>query len=405
MKFASTILFGAAVAQDNERVAQPGDGDKRITNGRCNKRDECFGNNGHSIYRGDCYCDMLCVTVYNDCCQDMKYQCFQGDEICVSKYEGTPDSGCFTQSETWYPGQAVTCSMDNEDCLEVDCDSSSISAHLRHDLFHTNLEDANSIMDQFVSGDRTLYVNGKKADYNAPCGFTVDSDGVRLNWDYEACDVKPTMTTSDQCKGDNDNAVKYTLHVFSEGNSGDEDDTIEFYVDSTIDASCTYCANFLVDADGFYVNQEDMVGSGGAMGDLSGLFDCKFYADRARRNEIKDHNIVNMGEQLYGAAHSKGNGGYGLHYKLVNVKFSDTVGDGELDVIKGSRGNKLVDAKTQKTAPVGERIKFRFMSFGFEDHTDQNFMDAQCKLKVYVDNPLERTLDPAEEGFGNDDYE
>merc|ERR1712243_626 len=75
-------------------------------------------------------------------------------------------------------------------------------------------------------------------------------------------------------------------------------------------------------------------------------------------------------------------GGYGLSYRLVNVKFSDTVGSGELDVIKGSRGNKLVDAKTQKTAAVGDRIKFRFMSFGFEDNTDQNFMDAKCKLCV-----------------------
>ena len=113
-----------------------------------------------------------------------------------------------------------------------------------------------------------------------------------------------------------------------------------------------------------------------------------------------------MGEQLYGAATSKASGGYGLSYRLVNVKFQDTVGDGELDVIKGSRGNKLVDAKTQKTAAVGDRIKFRFMSFGFEDNTDQNFMDAKCKLKVYVADPLVREIEgPCEDPqFCDDDY-
>jgi len=400
MKFASTILFGIACAQE-ERVSN--DQQKAITKGRCNKRSECFGQNGNSIFQGDCYCDMLCLT-YNDCCQDMKYQCFHGDEICVSKYDGTAESGCYTQSETWYAGTPVSCSMDNAACMDVTCDASSIKTHLRADLFHTNLEDGRSFMEQLQSGDRKLFVNGVERAEGGPCGFTVDASGVNLDWDYEACEVSPSMTTSDSCNGGE--AVQYSLHVHSPGNSGDNDDVIEFYVDSTVDATCKYCSNFFVDADGFYVNQEDMVASGSGMGDLKDLFDCKFYSDRARRNEILEHNIVNMGEQLYGAATSKASGGYGLSYRLVNVKFEDTVGNGELDVIKGSRGNKLVDAKTQKTADVGDRIKFRFMSFGFEDNTDQNFMDAKCKLKVYVADPLVREIEgPCEDPqFCDDDY-
>jgi len=400
MKFASTILFGAAVAQDAARVENKEQ--KAITKGRCNKRDECFGNNGNSIFRGDCYCDMLCLS-YNDCCQDMKYQCFHGDEICVSKFDGTPESGCYTQSATWYEGTPVTCSMDNEACMDVTCDANSIKTSLRADLFHTNLEDGRSFMEQLQTGDRKLFVNGVERAEGGPCGFTVDANGVNLDWDYEACDVKPSMTTSDNCNGGD--AVQYTLHVHSPGNSGDNSDVIEFYVDSTVDASCKYCSNFFVDADGFYVNQEDMYAMGMGMGDLSNNFDCKFYEDRARRNEIKEHNIVNMGEQLYGAANSKGKGGYGLSFRLVNVKFSDTVGSGELDVIKGSRGNKLVDAKTQKTAAVGDRVKFRFMSFGFEDNTDQNFMDAKCKIKLFVDDGLVRELETCDDpNFCDDDY-
>merc|ERR1719153_1471674 len=127
--------------------------------------------------------------------------------------------------------------MDNAACMDVTCDASSIKTHLRADLFHTNLEDGRSFMEQLQTGDRKFFVNGVERAEGGPCGFTVD-------------------------------------------------------------------------ADGFYVNQEDMVASGSGMGDLKDLFDCKFYSDRARRNEILEHNIVNMGEQLYGAATSKASGGY-----------------------------------------------------------------------------------------------
>jgi len=413
LKSCVLLLTSSAFGAERQQIS---DQQKAATTGKCNNPGNCYlGGQDNDTLQGDCYCDEACHG-FNDCCKDMEYQCYHGNDICVSEFDGTPESGCYVQSNTWYPGVDVTCAMENDACLSVDCSANSIRAFLRKDLFHTNLHNADSFMDQLKAGTRALYVNNVQVAHGGPCGFSADENGITLDFDYKACDVKPTMKTdSDNCNGKD--AVVYSLLVSSPGNDFDGDDVVEFYVDSDVDASCEYCANFMVEADGFYVNQEDMMASGEGMGKMKDLFDCSFYTDRKRRNQIMGHNIVNMGEQLYGVVTSKGgNGGYGLSYKLKTLTLSDPVTGESFDVIKKTKGAKVLNTKTQKTAAVSENIKFRFMSFGFEDKTDQNEMAATCEIELFIEEDnvvgLGRSLHPSfmlqgqdDERYGDDEYQ
>merc|ERR1712157_648425 len=211
---------------------------------------------------GDCWCDEAC-NYYNDCCDDIAYQCYNGkDDLC-------PSTTCYTQSPSvWTPGAEVTCEMTNADCLAVSCSASGIDA-------------------------------------------TFNADGVNINWNYAACGVQPSMNADEQ--------IEYSVSCSSPGNAPGYE-TIEFYVDTSVSASCTYNPYVNVDADGFWVNQEDVDAAGEASGSLKECFDCNFYADAARENKIGSDNIVNMGENIYGSVNAKC-AGNGLLYKLSKVKF------------------------------------------------------------------------------------
>merc|ERR1711918_153101 len=88
-----------------------------------------------------------------------------------------------------------------------------------------------------------------------------------------------------------------------------------------IDASCKYDPEVKVDAK-FWVNQEDVFMDIAEEGKLDELFSCKFFEDATRKNEIKSHNIVNMGEMLYGEVDSD-TVLFGLGYELTGVVVSD----------------------------------------------------------------------------------
>ena len=60
----------------------------------------------------------------------------------------------------------------------------------------------------------------------------------------------------------------------------------------------------VIDAEGFIVNQEDVNAVADAMGKFDDTFDCKFYEDENRQNQILSNNIVNMGEMIYGQVES-----------------------------------------------------------------------------------------------------
>merc|ERR1712228_1106822 len=113
-----------------------------------------------------------------------------------------------------------------------------------------------------------------------------------------------------------------------------------------------------------------------------------------------EHNIVNMGERIYGRVRSKNSSGYGLIYKLQRVTFIDA--SGKLDpaprfhVVGGGSGggSNIVKAAVQKSKYVpkkpywrslGKNMKFSFLSFGFENLSEQNEVDIKCRIKIDID--------------------
>merc|ERR1712154_652707 len=171
---------------------------------------------------------------------------------------------------------------------------SGIDATFSADLFHTNLENGDSFMDQLSAGHRSISCNGMELSEGGQCGYTVNADGVNVNWNYAACGVSPSMNANEM--------IEYSVSCSSPGNAPGYE-TIEFYVDTSVSATCEYDPFVNVDADG------------DASGSLKGCFDCNFYADADRNNLIGADNIVNMGENIYGEVNAKCEGN-GLLYKL-----------------------------------------------------------------------------------------
>ena len=318
-------------------------------------------------------------------------------DICPSKYDGTPGSGCYTQTPSvWTANTSVECSMDNNDCLTTTCDAGSIDAFFREDLFHVNSYHTGSFMDQLVAGIRVL----KRVDTGAvlgneatgvTCGYQIVNGGIRINWDYTACNVTPTIISG---------KIAYGVKIQALGNDADPDPMIEFYVDLSAEATCLYDPDVDIEAS-FWVNQEDVDAKVSKFASLKENFDCAFFEDKKGKNRIMPHNIVNMGERIHGRLRSKGNAGHGLIYKLQRVTFTDasgkTVPPASFKVIGGGKGNKLVDAKVQKSKhipnqkywrPMGEKMKFSFLSFGFENLDDQNEVDVKCHVKIDIDPNL-----------------
>merc|ERR1712131_49553 len=107
-------------------------------------------------------------------------------------------------------------------------------------------------------------------------------------------------------------------------------------------------------------------------------------------NKIGSDNIVNMGENIYGSVNAKC-AGNGLLYKLSKVKFCDVSGGtGQcLDVIRGGHGKDIVNAAVSKPKKNDFSVnqKFRFLSFGFEDLSNQNEVEAACTLTIHNPAP------------------
>merc|ERR1712176_142286 len=301
---------------------------------------------------------------------------FVVDWKCHEDWDICPSNTYYTQSEGWTPGKDVSCAMTNSDCLNVSCSSGSIKANFRADLFHTNLENEGSFMEQLESGHREMWYNGNKLDLNDPCGYTLTADGVQIDWSYELCNVTPTMNANEE--------IVYSVSLSSPGNAPGYD-TIEFYVDTGVQASCTYDSKVTVNADGFWVNQEDVEAAGNAMGKLGDTFACKFYSDQALNNQILKNNIVNMGEMIYGQVTSEKLAG--LSYELVGVTVSNANNlDMSFPVIDGGVPNPDLKASSEGSASTGKSVAFSYLSFGFESETgtNQNELEIECAVDLFV---------------------
>merc|ERR1711935_1119780 len=304
---------------------------------------------------------------------------FSSSDICPSKYDGAnASSGCYTQSPpAWSVNTPVSCLMDNAACMNVTCEPGSLSAFFREDLFHTNSEDGRTFVQQLVDGKRKLKrSNGDDVLHNQACGFVVVNGGIQVNMD-------------------NNGMIQYSVTLAADGNDADQSNMIEFYVDLDTTASCQYNPDVEVDA-AFWINQEDTEMATSDVGKLNNLFECCFFADQDRQNRIMPHNIVNMGEFIYGSVKSSGVG-YGLKYKLQKVTFTDVSGgtDNEFDVI-GGKGNRVGKGSNLVKAGVGKPYKrkmgknqtFKFLSFGFEPHGNQQQVDVKCRIKLFLDDSL-----------------
>jgi len=329
---------------------------------------------------------------------EFNWQCRSyGNDICPSKYDGTKDSGCYTQSAPWHPGKDVSCSMTNDDCMSTTCSATGISAFFRKDLFHTNSQNTEHITKQIHDGTRAIYIEGSSTPLtpnDVSCGFGMNPNGIWINWEYGNvdCPLAPTMNANGK--------IEYSVKLVSPGNEPGFE-TIEFYVDTVVSASCQYDPEVDVEADGFWINQEDVDAETSKFGSLANNFDCRFFEDENAKNQIMEHNIVNMGERIYGRVKSKNAGGYGLIYKLQRVTFTDA--SGKIDpppsfhVIgggSGGQGSTIVEASVQMSKyvpnkrywrPVGRNMKFSFLSFGFENLSDQNEVDVKCRIKIDID--------------------
>jgi len=326
---------------------------------------------------------------------EFNWQCRSyGNDICPSKFDGSEASGCYTQSSAWQPGKDVSCSMENAACMTTTCSASGISSFFRGDLFHVNSKHQGTFMEQLQAGIRVLKRKdtGAVLVENDPCGYTVNGDGVEINWNYADCGVAPSMKNG---------KIAYGVGIQAFGNDADSDETIEFYVDFAATAECLYDPEIEIDADGFFINQEDVEASTSDEGSLFKNFKCLFFEDEHAKNPIKEHNIVNMGERIYGRVRSKNGGGYGLIYKLQRVTFTDASGKitpaPSFHVIgggNGGQGSTIVKAAVQKSKhvpkkpywrSVGKNMKFSFLSFGFESLSDQNEVDIKCRIKIDID--------------------
>jgi len=325
---------------------------------------------------------------------EFNWQCRSyGNDICPSKFTaGDEDSGCYVQSSAWQPGKEVSCSMDNAACLTTTCSADSISSFFRGDLFHVNSKHDGTFMEQLQQKIRKLRRTdtGDILVENDPCGYTVNGAGVEINWDYEQCNVAPSMKNG---------KIAYGVSIQALGNDADEDNTIEFYVDLDATAECLYDPEIDLEAS-FFINQEDVDAETSKYGSLVDNFNCLFFEDEQAKNQIKDHNIVNMGERIYGRVRSKKNT-YGLIYKLQRVTFTDASGKitppPKFHVIgggSGGQGSTVVQAAVQKSKHVpnkpywrrvGKNMKFSFLSFGFENLSEQNEVDIKCRVKISID--------------------
>jgi len=224
---------------------------------------------------------------------------------------------------------------------------------------------------------------------NDPCGYTVNGAGVEINWNYEECGVAPSMKSG---------KIAYGVSIQAFGNDADPSDMIEFYVDLDARAECLYDPEIDLEAS-FFVNQEDVNAETEKYASLIKNFKCLFFEDEQAKNQIKKHNIVNMGERIYGRVRSKN--AFGLIYKLQRVTFTDASGKitppPKFHVVgggTGAGGNNVVSAAVQRSTtipnkplwrPVGRNMKFNFLSFGFENLSEQNEVDIKCKIKISID--------------------
>jgi len=300
------------------------------------------------------------------------------------------EGACYTGSGKWdSTNNSVECTYNpNSGCIVPTCEATGLKATFSTDLFHTNEKNSGTFAEQLSAGKRSLTVQsgtnkGNTLSSSGNCSYSVNANGdIDIDWSFEKCSAYMDLNL------DGDNIV-YTAKIQADGNTAADDTStvIEFYIDTDAAASCSYPKHITVDAESFWINQEDVEASQNAAGDLDGEFGCKFYSDASRdaNSEITSTNIVNMGVNIYGEVTSTAL--LGLSYKLTDVTISNNSGD-EFSPIANSAGDPLVNGAitSDNPAETGNNILFEYLSFGFEQNTgkDQNQVSIKCHISLTV---------------------
>ena len=175
----------------------------------------------------------------------MQYQCYNGEnDLC-------PSTKCYEQNTTWMHGQdtSIVCKMNNKDCLKTTCSMTGMTVELDYELFHTNGQNIASFAQQLQNGDRNLKMDGVALTNTQ---WSTSGNAIIVQVDYANDGINPTLVSDPA-----GNTINYGVQFVSEGNAPGFP-VIEFYVDTTVNADCSYPAEVMIEADGFWVNQEDV---------------------------------------------------------------------------------------------------------------------------------------------------
>merc|ERR1712106_587686 len=116
-------------------------------------------------------------------------------------------------------------------CLENTCSMSGMVVKLDVELFHTNGQDAAAFVDQLTNGTRDLSMNGTPL---ANGSWSASGNTITVKVNYADDNVTPTMSEKN-----GKNFINYGVQFASNGNAPGFP-TIEFYVDTKIEAECEY---------------------------------------------------------------------------------------------------------------------------------------------------------------------
>ena len=109
----------------------------------------------------------------------------------------------------------------------------------------------------------------------------------------------------------------------------------------------------------FFVNEEDTELSESGEGSFNSLFNCRFFTDQNRGQEIHSDDIINMGTMIYGQVDASSDMNIGLKYYLDKLTLQNDHDGLEFDVVKNGGWAKIVEAQAQFWFTWVSRWKFR----------------------------------------------
>ena len=185
--------------------------------------------------------------------------------------------------------------MINPDCAPFTCLASRVKGKLRYDLFDKN-EYALEVRDALRAEPgskwpfhRYFTVGGQKLINSTQCTFNIGDDFFEFDFELGECGSQLRMNQ----------ATKTITYGYLFELNDEIDETIEFFIDNSIQIDCNYNTQLTLDAGSMFINQEDTYVVETAQGQLQDNFKLRVFADSQYKNEVLAHNILNMGQAVY----------------------------------------------------------------------------------------------------------